>query len=99
MKTSVTKENNKVTIAIGGRIDSIGAKQLNELFDENLPGAKELVLDLGEATYISSSGLRVFLTAKKTMTQQGSMKVIHVQEDVMDIFDMTGFTALLNLEP
>ena len=98
MEVSVTKEDKKAIIAISGRVSSNDSRALQACIDESIEGIEELVLDLEKMTYISSSGLRVFLQARKSMQGQGSMKVLHVSSDVMDIFDMTGFTGFLGLE-
>ena len=98
MELSVAKEDKKAIITISGRVSSNDSPALQACIDENIAGIEELVLDLEKMTYISSSGLRVFLQARKSMMEQGSMKVVNVQSDVMDIFDMTGFTGFLDLE-
>ena len=59
---------------------------------------KNLVLDLTGMEYISSAGLRVLLAAQKKMQKIGSMKVTGVREEVMEVFDMTGFTDILTIE-
>ena len=58
----------------------------------------ELIVDFGKTSYISSAGLRTILLARKTMIGQGSMKVIHVSREIMDIFELTGFSGLVGLE-
>ena len=58
----------------------------------------ELTIDMGSLDYLSSAGLRVLLGAQKTMNKQGSMKVIHVNETIMEIFDVTGFADILTIE-
>ena len=98
MELSVKKENSRLTVKVTGRIDTNGAPELNECFLKNLSGIRELVIDLQEAPYVSSAGLRALLNARKAMRRKGSMKLIHVQSDVMDIFDMTGFTGLFEME-
>jgi anti-sigma B factor antagonist len=59
---------------------------------------KELILDCGELEYVSSAGLRVILKAQKRMKAQGSMKLMGVNETVMEVFDITGFTDILTIE-
>ncbi|MBE6741402.1 MAG: STAS domain-containing protein [Ruminococcaceae bacterium] len=97
---TITKntENSKLTIAVSGRVDTTTAPELEKEIFDNANGITELVLDLKEMSYTSSSGLRVFLKAQKLMNQQGSMKVINVSEDVMEIFEMTGFSDILTIE-
>lgn len=98
MQTSAAKENGILTITISGRVDTTTAPELETFISEQLDGVTELVLDLAEMSYTSSAGLRVLLKTQKQMNKQGSMKVIHVQEDVMEIFDMTGFSDILTIE-
>ena len=63
-----------------------------------LDGVTELIMDFEKLEYISSAGLRVLLSAQKTMNNQGSMKVIHVNDTVMEIFEVTGFVDVLTIE-
>ena len=67
--------------------------QVNDLLDEK----KELVIDFAEVTYISSIGLRVLLELQKRMNEQGSMKILNVSPEIKEIFDMTGFSNILNI--
>ena len=64
----------------------------------SLDGVKELVFDFKDLAYISSAGLRVLLSAQKTMNKQGSMKICNVNSDIMEIFDVTGFVDILVIE-
>ena len=97
MNITQTKENSTLTIAVSGRVDTTTAPELDKYITENTQDITELILDLKEMTYTSSAGLRVLLKAQKLMNNQGSMKVINVQNDVMDIFDMTGFSEFLTI--
>ena len=58
----------------------------------------ELVLDLKELEYVSSAGLRVFLNAQKGMTDKGTMTLKNVNEEIMEVLEMTGFTQILTIE-
>lgn len=98
MKIETKKENEKVVVAIEGRLDTTTAPELEKELKDSLGGIKELVLDLEKLEYISSAGLRVLLSAQKTMNKQGSMCLIHVSEPIMEIFDITGFTDILTIE-
>lgn len=91
-------EGTSLTLSIEGRLDTTTAPQLEQEFKEHLPGAKSLVLDLKELAYISSAGLRVILIAIKAMKKQGSMVVKNVNDTVMEVFDITGFSDMLNIE-
>ncbi|MBE6816288.1 MAG: STAS domain-containing protein [Ruminococcaceae bacterium] len=98
MELSNVRENGKLTIAISGRVDTSTAPQLEEYILTNAEGVSELVLDLKDMAYTSSAGLRVILKAQKLMNNQGSMKVVNVRSDVMEIFDITGFSDILTIE-
>lgn len=91
-------EDEKLYVALEGRLDTTTSPELEKELSESLPGVKELVLDLEKLEYISSAGLRVLLTAQKTMTKQGSMKLIHVNDLVMEILEVTGFVDILTIE-
>lgn len=85
-------------IALEGRLDTTTAPELEQEIKSSLGGVTELVMDFARLDYISSAGLRVLLSAQKKMTKQGSMKVIHANEMVMEVFEVTGFADILNIE-
>lgn len=87
-----------LTMKIIGRLDTVTAPELEAELNSSLPTVKDLILDFAELEYISSAGLRVILKAQKTMSTQGSMKLIHVNESVMEVFDITGFSDILTIE-
>ena len=93
-----TIANGKATLAVEGRLDTLTAPELEKVVKEFLPGLTELVLDFEKLEYISSAGLRVLLSAQKAMNAQGEMKVCHVNETVMEIFEVTGFSDILTIE-
>ena len=64
----------------------------------SLDGVKELTLDFEKLDYISSAGLRVLLSTQKVMNKQGALKIIHVNDTIMEIFEVTGFTDILTIE-
>ena len=92
------QDNDKLTFALEGRLDTVTSPELESAIKDSLDGVKELVMDFENLEYISSAGLRVLLSAQKTMMQQGSMKVINVNDIVMEIFDVTGFGDILTIE-
>ena len=98
MTITKTQENEKLTVAIEGRLDTTTAPQLEAELKSSLDGVKELVFDIKELEYISSAGLRVLLTAQKVMNKQGKMIVKGASEDVMEIFEVTGFVDILDIE-
>ena len=92
------KDTGKLTLTIAGRLDTSTAPNLEETLKGAYNGVNELVFDLKELQYISSAGLRVLLSAQKTMNKQGTMKLINVGEEIMEIFDITGFSDILTIE-
>ena len=92
-----TIENGKALFALAGRLDTTTAPDLEKELKESLDGVSELVLDFAELDYISSAGLRVLLSAQKIMNCRGSMKVINVNETIMEIFEVTGFSDILTI--
>lgn len=90
-------EGTTLTLALEGRLDTQTAPELEKAIDESIAPAKELVLDLKALEYVSSAGLRVILKAQKIMNQQGNMKVLNVNETIMEIFEITGFVDILTI--
>ena len=97
MNIKQKRENKKVTVLVSGRLDTNTSPKFFDYLKEAMVGAEELIIDLKEVDYISSAGLRVILLAQKTMSAQGSMSVANVQEDVMEVFELTGFTDILTI--
>ena len=87
-----------ITLKIIGRLDTTTAPELEATVDGCIAGLKELEMDCSELEYVSSAGLRVILKAQKLMNAQGTMKVIHVNETIMEVFEITGFADILNIE-
>ena len=98
MNISKTKDASTLTIALEGRLDTTTAPQLEGELTTALDNVEELIFDMTALDYISSAGLRVLLSAQKRMNKQGSMVVRHSKPEIMDIFDVTGFTDILTLE-
>ncbi len=86
------------TIVLSGRLDTVTAPQLEAELEKILSDSDALVLDMANLEYISSAGLRVILKAQKAMNIKGTMKLIHVGESIMEVFDITGFSDFLNIE-
>ena len=95
MTIEIKKNAAETTIQIIGRLDTITAPSLDKTINEEIGETKNLILDLKNLEYISSAGLRVLLSAQKKMQKIGSMKVVNVCEEVMDVFEMTGFADIL----
>ena len=97
---NITKqiENGKAAIGLSGRLDTVTAPELEAELKAALEGVSELTLDFEGLEYVSSAGLRVLFGAQKTMNKQGEMKLTHVNETVMEIFEITGFSSILSIE-
>ncbi len=93
-----TTEDKTLTVALEGRLDTTTAPQLEAELKSSLAGVEMLVMDFEKLEYISSAGLRVLLSAQKIMNKQGEMKVIHVSDVINEIFEVTGFSDILNVE-
>lgn len=85
-------------VALGGRLDTSTAPELEAALAPLLPAITALTFDLEKLEYISSAGLRVILKVQKAMSQSGSMKLVHVPAAVMEVFDITGFLDFLTIE-
>ena len=99
MEIAVSREDAKVTVTVKGEINSVTAAKFGETLN-SLPitEIKLLLLDFAEVEYISSAGLRVLLGTYDQMQDYGVMKIIHVNDDVLQIFDITGFNDMLDIE-
>ena len=98
MTITKIKNDNFLTLKLEGRLDTTTAPQLESELSENLNGVTELTIDFAGLSYISSAGLRVLLATQKRMNKQGSMKLINVNEIVMEVFEITGFVDILTIE-
>ncbi len=87
-----------LTFMLEGRLDTTTAPQLEAELKRSLDGIKGLVFDIEKLEYISSAGLRVLLSAQKVMNKQGEMKITGANEVIMEIFEVTGFVDILNIE-
>ena len=98
MTIKKTKEADKLTISLQGRLNVNSASELKDLIDSELEGVTELVFDLSELEFISSAGIRVIAAAQKTMAKQGNMKIRNPNSVVTEIFKMTGLNNVFNIE-
>ena len=92
-----TIENGKAAFALEGRLDTVTAPELDKELKGALEGVSELTLDFAKLEYVSSAGLRVLLAAQKEMNKKGMMKLAHVSETIMEIFEVTGFSDILTI--
>ena len=97
MTINKTQEGTALTIALEGRLDTMTAPELEAELTTALDSADTLTFDFADLDYISSAGLRVLLSTHKRMAAKGGMKVIHVNEIVREVFDVTGFSDVLDI--
>ncbi len=97
---NIEKKSNEteLTFVLKGRLDTTTAPELEKELKASMDGVTALIIDMAALDYISSAGLRVLLSAQKTMNMQGKMKVVHVSETIMEIFEVTGFSEILTIE-
>ena len=97
---TITKKQNgtHLELALEGRLDTMTAPELEQELKGSLAAADTLTLNFENLAYISSAGLRALLSAHKVMRAKGGMKVVHVNEIVQDVFDVTGFADILTIE-
>ena len=97
---TITKklDGSSLEIAVEGRLDTMTAPELEAELKAMPEGAESLTLDFSKLDYISSAGLRVLLSAHKTMAGKGGMKITHVNEIVQEVFEGTGFADILTIE-
>ena len=85
-------------VALEGRLDTVTAPELEKELADCLEGKTELVMDFAKLEYISSAGLRVLLSAHKKLSKTGSFKITNVNETIMEIFEVSGFSDILTIE-
>jgi len=85
-------------IALEGRLDTMTAPELEAELNQSMNSADSLKLDFSKLDYISSAGLRVLLSAHKAMSAKGGMKLTNVNEIVQEVFEVTGFADILDIE-
>lgn len=98
MKIEKRLNEKNLVIELEGRLDTTTAPQLEEELKNSLAGVTDLIIDLSKMEYISSAGLRVLLSAFKTMRNKGKMKVTNANELVKEVFEVTGFSDFLPIE-
>lgn len=92
------EDGSTLTLSLEGRLDTTTSPALEAELKHSIEGVTELVIDMAALEYISSSGLRVLLSAQKVMNAQGKMRVQNVNDIIMEIFDVTGFVDILTIE-
>ena len=98
MEIIKNQEGNTLTVSVEGRLDTMTAPSFESELSGSIKDITSLVLDFSKLEYVSSAGLRVILSAQKTMNTQGEMKITNVNEEIMDVFEITGFADILTIE-
>ena len=98
MNITGNKNGTHLTIALEGRLDTTTAPELETALKKEMDSITALTLDFSKLDYISSAGLRVLLSAHKAMSKKDGMKVANANEMVKEVFDVTGFADILNIE-
>lgn len=98
MNINKTQENGKLTLTLDGRLDTTTSLQFEQALILAFDDEKEILLDFKHLSYTSSAGLRVLLLGQKTAkTKNASMILINVPGEIMEVFDMTGFSDMLTI--
>ena len=98
MTIEIKRSAEETIIELVGRLDTITAPALDKTISSDIEGVKKLVIDFKSLEYISSAGLRVLLATQKKMQKVGTMKLVNVCKEVMEVFEMTGFSDILTIE-
>lgn len=98
MEIIKNKTGNALDVNLKGRLDTTTAPQLEEVVSGELDGVEVFTLDFSDLEYISSAGLRVLLAAQKRMNKQGKMSIKNVNDDINEVFEITGFSDILTIE-
>lgn len=98
MTITKTQEGTKLTVAIEGELNTNTAPELEKEFETCLDGITSLVIDAQKMDYISSAGLRALFGAAEVMQESGDMCVINSNEEVKNIFEVTGFVDIIDVK-
>ncbi|MBR4236353.1 MAG: STAS domain-containing protein [Clostridia bacterium] len=98
MTITKAQTQNGLELSLEGRLDTMTAPELEAEISKALPGADSLVLDFAKLDYISSAGLRVLLSAHKQLSAKGGLRIVHVNDIVQEVFEVTGFADILTIE-
>lgn len=99
MNITSNLEGTKLTVVAEGKLGTTSAPELEKAVKDNIDGVTELVFDFEKLEFMASAGLRILLSAGKIMKKQGSMKIINVRPEVMDVFKFTGMADMMDIEP
>ena len=97
MKIEIIKNDTTLEVNLEGRLDTVTAPELEAALAGQTDAAEKLVLDLLKLEYVSSAGLRILLKLHKEFSAKQGMTVKNVNEIVREVFDITGFSDILNI--
>jgi len=89
--------NGETVISLEGELDTLASQTLETKLDSLLDGAENVTVDMEKLEYLTSAGLRILMRMDNIMQGKGSLKIVHVREEIMEIFEVTGFVELLNI--
>ena len=98
MKINEVRNDRTLILNLEGRLDTATSPELKKFLDDNIPSADAVILDLEKLDYVSSAGLRVILSAHKALEGKGGLTLRHPNKLVMQVFELTGFQDVLNIE-
>ena len=98
MTINADKNGDKLTISLSGKLDTSTAPELKNAIEKEAVDINDLTIDMTELSYVSSAGLRVLISAQKKMNSIGTMRLRGVRNNIMEVFEMTGFSGILNIE-
>ena len=98
LKIKKEKDGNTLALKLDGRLDTLTAPELEKELVSSMEDVTNVILDFKDLEYISSAGLRVLLNLEQTMEDKGELKVLHVNDEIMEVFEITGFSEMLDIE-
>ena len=98
MSMDMRQEGKKLIVSLNGRLDTNTTPQVEEKLNTMISGITELVFDFSGLSYISSVGLRALLKAEKVLNGHGKMIIKGANDDIIEIFELTGLIDVLNIE-
>lgn len=98
MEISKQQNGSALIVCLGGRLDAVSAPDLDAAWKDCLDGTETITLDFEKLDYISSAGLRVLLAAKKKIGPNGTIRVLHAKESIVELLEITGFLEILDVD-
>ena len=99
MKIEARKENNSLTITLEGEINNMASPEFEKAYLDHRENVREVVIDMEKASYLTSAALRVILFIQQEMDDiGGSLKICRVNDEIMEVFNFTGFSGFLTIQ-